>query len=42
MRLFRVVTITTLIILTLNLANDAPAHADGDADQAPPIPESGN
>ena len=39
MRLFRVVTITALITLTLNLANDVPAHADGDDDQAPPIPE---
>ena len=40
MRLFRLVTITVLFILTLNLANDAPgAHADGGEGQAPPIPE---
>ena len=40
MRLFRLATITALVILTLNLANAVPgAHADGDEDQAPPIPE---
>ena len=39
MRLFRLVTITALIILTLNLANDVPTHADSDEGQAPPIPE---
>ena len=50
MRLFRLVTITALIILTLNLANDAPgARADGgenkkrgtdqSQEQAQPLPE---